>query len=191
MKYLLIAFVVLAAALTARADQNPNIRIYLDAEPPGYVHQICPDEGTEFRVWICLDCLDGGTRGARFWCPKTFGGTRVGEMHFLGGLALGYVEDSWGGWMVVAGVDCVFPDENGIVVVASLTYLYTGPPGTLDVAPCGAEPRATIDCDNLYDWFCVAGNLGVCAPPNPGEDGCSCVNPVEEMSWGGIKALFR
>jgi hypothetical protein len=188
---LAIALATLAVAVAAAADMNPDIRIYLDVDPPYYVHEICPEEGTEFRVYICLDTLgpDGGTRGARFWCPMDFGGVRVGEMDLLGGLALGDVEDPWGGWMVVSGPDCVYPDEHGVVVVGSLTYLYTGPPGTLDIAPCGVEPRATIDCGFLYDWFCVHANLGVCAPPNPGEEGC--ISPVEELTWGSIKAMYR
>lgn len=59
-----------------------------------------------------------------------------------------------------------------------ITYLYLGVPGTLDILPHGhimpGTGREAIDCNFNSDYYCMAANLGVSMPPNPGEDGCYC-----------------
>jgi len=190
----LIALVALAVALPALAVQNPDIRIYLDADPPNMVHQICPAPDDVLDVFVCLDCFGpgGGMRGTVFRFIRTFGGIKIAQVNLLGGLDLGDVDDIQG-WSIVAGEDCIHPDENGIVIAARVSYLYTGPPGTLDLAPTPLLPRKVVDCDYTEDdLFCILANLGVCVPPNPGETDCDCgVVPVTAASWGSIKALYR
>ena len=194
MKRSLIAVVVLVVALPASAAQNPDIRIYLDADPPNMVHQICPAPDDVLDVFVCLDCFGpgGGTRGTVFRFIRTFGGVKIAQVSLLGGLDLGDVDDIQG-WSIVTGEDCIYPDENGIVVAARVSYLYTGPPGTLDIAPTATLPRRVLDCNYTDDdLFCILASLGVCMPPNPGEVGCYCGEvPVKETSWGSVKALYR
>ncbi len=194
MKHSLIAVIVIAVALPASAVQNPDIRIYLDADPPHFIHETCPTPNDVLDDFGCLDCFGsgGGTRGTVFRFIRTFGGIKIAQINLLGGLDLGDVDDIQG-WSIVAGEDCVYPDENGIVVAARVSYLYTGPPGNLDLASSVTQPRKVLDCNNTEDdLFCILANLGVCVPPNPGEVGCYCGEvPVKETSWGSIKALYR
>ncbi|MEE8573472.1 MAG: hypothetical protein V3T20_09410, partial [Gemmatimonadota bacterium] len=69
---LLIAFI----AVPAFAGTNPDIRIYLDVDPPTKVHEIHPNPSGTFDAYVCLDCFgtDGGTRGTAFLLVRTFGG---------------------------------------------------------------------------------------------------------------------
>ena len=191
---LLIAFI----AVPAFAGQNPDIRIYLEADPNNHVHEIHPAASTQFDVYVCLDCFGegGGTRGTAFLLVRTFSGFKLSQTSLLGGLDFGDAETD-PGWTLAAGANCVYPDADGVVCVGVLNYLYLGVPGTLDIVPHGqVEPgtgREVLDCDFLSDFYCIHANLGVSVPPNPGEEDCDCEppQPVEDATWGGIKALYR
>jgi hypothetical protein len=193
MKRLLIAVAILAFAATAFAGQNPNIRIYLEADPNNHIHEIHPEPNATFDVYVCLDCFGegGGTRGTAFLLIRTFQGFKLSQTSLLGGLDFGDAEVD--GWTLAAGQDCVYPDADGVVCVGVITYLYLGVPGTLDLVPHPGTFNEVLDCDFLSDYYCVHANLGVSVPPNPGEPDCECEppNPVEDSTWGGIKALYR
>jgi len=198
MKALLAVLMIAAFAVTAFGGTNPDVRIYLDVDPPFGVHEVHPDVGTTFDVYVCLDCFGegGGTRGTAFLLVRTFSGFKLAQVAMLGGLDFGDAETD-PGWTMAAGTDCVYPDVNGIVVVGSIQYLYQGAPGTLDILPHGqVEPgtgREVLDCEFASDFYCVYANLGVSMPPNPGEIGCDCepASPVEDATWGSIKSLYR
>ena len=197
MKHLLIAVAILAFAATAFAGANPDIRIYLDADPPNHVHEIHPAPSEQFNVYVCFDCfgddpVSSGTRGFAFLLNRTFGGFKLAQTQICaGGLDFGDAEID--GWTIAAGANCVYPDVDGVVCCAWITYLYTGPEGTLDLAPHPGTGAEVLDCDYLSDYYCVHANLGVSMPPNPGDPDCDCPdnNPVEDSTWGGIKSLYR
>jgi len=180
---LAVALVAAVACGTAWAGDNPDIRIYLDVDPPNYVHRIDPDVNDMFDVYICLDTFGegAGTRGVGVLFDRTFGGIKTGQTNLLGGLDMGDVEVD--GWSCVAGADCVYPDENGIVTVGYVSYLYTGAPGGIAILEHPVSGTEVLDCNDIEDHFIVIGNLGVNADPPEA--------PVEARSWGSIKALYR
>lgn len=198
MKALLAVTMIAGLAVAAFGGTNPDIRIYLDAEPPYGVHEVQPDSGATFDVYVCLDCFGegSGTRGTAFLLERTFTGFKLAQTSMLGGLDFGDAETD-PGWTLAAGADCVYPDVNGIVVVGDVQYLYQGGPGTLDILPHGlVEPgtgREVLDCDFASDFYCIYANLGVGVAPNPGEADCICepASPVEAATWGSIKSLYR
>jgi len=192
---LLSALVVLLTA-PAMAGENPDIQIYLEADPPNFIHEVHPEPSATFDVYVCLTCFgpDGGTRGTAFLLTRTFGGFKLSQTSTMGGLDFGDAETD-PGWTLAAGADCVYPDAADVVVVGVLQYLYTGPAGTLDILPHGlVEPgtgREVLDCNFDSDFYCIRAHLGVSAPPNAGE-GCECPsNPVNETTWGRLKAMYR
>jgi hypothetical protein len=198
MKRFLIAVMILGTAALAFADENPNIRVFLDAtNPPTGVAEIHPEINDLFDVFIVLNCfgVDGGTRGMGILFDRTFAGVKISQTNFLGGLSLGDVEDAGpqGGWAFVAGVECVYPDVNGMIVAGAVNYLYLGTAGTITVLPNPVTGREVLDCFDIPDYFCVAGNFGVSMPPPDPEPGCGdCPgNPVEDATWGAIKSLYR
>jgi hypothetical protein len=198
MKRVLTALMIMAIAVPAFALQNPDIRLYLDAtNPPTGVAEIHPEINEFFDVFVVLDCFgpNGGTRGVGFLFDRTFAGVKISQTNFLGGLSLGDVEDAGpqGGWAIVAGVECVYPDVNGWVVAGAVNYLYLGTAGTITVLPNPVSGREVLDCDDLADYFCVAAQFGVSMPPPDPEPDCECPdnNPVEDATWGSIKGLYR
>jgi hypothetical protein len=192
MKRLLIVVAILSFATLAFAEQNPGIRMFLDVDPPNYVHEIHPDASATFDVYVCLDSFGegGGTRGTAFLLVRTFQGFKLSQTSLLGGLDFGDAEVD--GWTIAAGADCVYPDVSGVVLVGVVNYLYLGVPGTLDVEPHPGTLNEVLDCDFLSDYYCIFANLGVSVPPNPPNPEYECqINPVETSTWGEIKSLYR
>jgi hypothetical protein len=193
MKANLAVLIVAALAVTALAGTNPDVRIYLDVDPPFGVHEIHPNPGSTVDVYVCLDCLGegSGVRGTAFLLERTFVGFKLAQTSLWPGLDFGDAEvDGW----TMAFDDCAFPDADGIVCIGVIQYLYQGPdPGTIDILPHPGTGAEVLDCDYASDYFCVAANLGVSMPPNPGDPDCDCEPPapVEDATWGGIKSLYR
>lgn len=180
MRVILPIVMIAALAMPLAAEQNPNIHIYLDADPPNKLDRVDPIASETFDVYVCLDCFNscGGTRGTAFLLERTFDGFKLSQNALLGGLDFGDAEVD--GWTIAAGADCVMPDEFGIVCVGVITYLYLGVPGTLDIVPHPGTGREVLDCCFLSDFYCVSGNLGVGMDPNPPEPDCVCdywINP--------------
>jgi hypothetical protein len=197
MKRVLTALMILAIAAPAFALENPDVRLFLDAtNPPSGVAEVHPEMQEIFDVFIVLDCFgeNGGTRGVGVLFDRTFVGVLLGDTNLLpGGINLGDAEDPVGGLAIVAGAECGYPDVNGVVVMASVSYMYLGAPGTITVVPNPVSGREVLDCGNVPDYFCVAGNFGVSMPPPDPEPDCDCEppNPVEDATWGSIKGLYR
>ena len=204
MKRLLIALLILALAAPALADQNPNLAIFLNDAPDGTGdNEVCPAVNATFDVYVCFDRFGdgGGMLGAAFMFVRTFAGFKLVQMNLLPGLDFGDVEID--GWAITAGANCEFPDENGVLVGATVQYLYLGTPGTITVVPHPIDGNSAADCNNELDFWCVhsilsettpegdgvSGNFGVCADAPDGD--CEQLSPVEDATWGGIKALYR
>ncbi len=192
MKTAMLVLVLVALISTpAFAGENPDIQIYLEIDPPNFIHEIHPEPSATFDVYVCLTCFgpDGGTRGTAFLLNRTFEGFKLSQTSLLGGLDFGDAEVD--GWTLAAGADCLYPDAADVVCVGVIQYLYTGVPGTLDLAPHPGTGREVLDCDFQSDFYCILAHLGVSAPPNLGED-CDCpINPVNETTWGRLKAMYR
>jgi len=205
MKRLLIVLLIVGFAVPALADQNPYLAIFCDADMDtgnDVVTEICPAPNASFDVYVCFDRFgptgdgtDGGMLGAAFLFDRTFAGFKLAQANMLGGLDFGDVETT--GWAITAGANCQFPDANGVVVAAAVTYLYLGTPGTITILAHPVDGAVGSDCDNLLDTWCIPstvshgfdGNFGVCMAPPSGD--CQPVSPVEDATWGAIKALYR
>ncbi|MEE8573474.1 MAG: hypothetical protein V3T20_09420 [Gemmatimonadota bacterium] len=188
---LALALVATLVAGPALAVENPNISIWLDADPPNAVTMVEPGEGETFTVSVILDCFSetGGTRGIAFLFDRTFSGFKLSQTNLLGGLFFGDVEID--GFTIAAGEACVYP-TGGIVVAAEIQYLYNGDPGTITILPHAGTGRNALDCDfEEDDQYCIAGGFGVhmAAPGN--DEGCGCDAPIEAATWGAIKSLYR
>jgi hypothetical protein len=176
-KCLIAAALLFSCVALSWAGQNPGICIYLDADPPNGVHRIEPQTSQTFDVYVCLKGFGwrGGTRGTAFLFERTFSGFKLAQESLLDGLDFGDVEVD--GWTIAAGADCAYPPcaIEGILVIARVTYLYLGVPGTLTLLPHPGTGRQTLDCDfNDDDLYCIRRNLGVWTDPIPGEE-CSCI----------------
>lgn len=187
-----VALLVVGALMAgpAFAAENPNIAIYLDADPPSFTHRVDPAPSATFDAYVCLAAFGagGGSRGTGFLIVRDWTGFKLGQTALMNGLDFGDAEAD--GWTIAAGTDCIYPDVNGVVVVGSIQYLYQSGTGSLTLSPHPGTGRRTLDCDfQEDDMYCIHAHLGVGADPPDGEAGCE--TPVSAASWGGIKALYR
>jgi hypothetical protein len=84
--------------------------------------------------------------------------------------------------------ECV---EGEVVYVARLELRYLGTPGDIIIEDAPADGRIVVDCRYDVDPFCLSGQGGVGKDPVPNEHGCFPNTPVERVSWGSIKAMYR
>lgn len=81
-----------------------------------------------------------------------------------------------------------------MVYIGRLDLFYLGgPPCEIRILDHPDYPRWVVDCNQNVYYYGVASHGGVGMEPEfVGEGEFECqVTPVEDFSWGGIKALFR
>lgn len=202
MTKVLVALMIVALAVPAFAAENPDIRVYLDFDSEGGgQHRIDGLSQLDiFNVYVVLDCFGdgGGTRGIGFTFEReaTLAAIVGTPVNYLGGLSNGNPEaptPADGGTNFLAGSDCVMPDANGVVVCGYVPYTFVAGTGYIKIGPNEISGREVLDCDFLFDdLFCVYAHCAVGADPPAGEPDCECpVSPVEDSTWGSIKALYR
>lgn len=66
MSRLLVAAALVAVACSAYAGGNPDVRIYIDFDPPNYVHAIEAQLYTTIEAYVCLDNVGEGVTSVSF-----------------------------------------------------------------------------------------------------------------------------
>lgn len=184
MRYVWMAMLALLVAGAALADGNPDLLLGLDMDPPNEMNRYDPAISEIFSVYLVFREIGPGSgiTGCSFMITRTFGGVYLSTTNMMNsGLIIGTPEV--GCSLSAGGGLCIEPDGNGEVIAAEIQYLYTGVPGTLTLVPDPGQGAVATDCDVLLDTWTDYMNFGVGmdAPPSP----------VEEISWGSIKALYR
>ena len=182
------ALAMLVVAVPVLAGQNPDIHIFVDFDPPNYVHRI-DSPVSPFDTYLCVDTFgpSGGMRQVSvIWQTNSFGMAFAADysMFHAAAQVIGAPDDLVTGW-VIAAPDCVFPDGTGIVVVAKVPYFMTGTDivGTITLLPNPIDGRLVTDCEFEADVWHESSNGGINTDPPQ--------TPVEAASWGSIKALYR
>jgi hypothetical protein len=199
MRTLLALLLVGLVAVPALAGQNPDVRIYVDFDPPNYVHEFCPTAGAEYYAYIMVDNLTPDPD------PDTdppYGMTNVS-------FAIGIVNYGWqgGSWTWTNELPGDLQQGNfdeGVTVTANQCMLSPGPimvasgkafwfAGACEIFILDHPeyPRWVVDCGQpipANDFYCVLSHGGFCMPA---PDGDCVTNPVEDATWGNIKALYR
>jgi hypothetical protein len=193
MKHLLLVMALASVPVLAAGNPSPQLDVIVFDMGDGS-NCICPQPDTPFTVTAMLARLDYAENGIRqiaFSFHRTFGGDMVSATNLLGGTMLGDPE-SGSGCMLLAD-DCVLPNETGFIPLVSCEYLYTGVPGVILPHGYGTEGARFVDCAGdtcywMFLWSDYGGNAGICMDP---PYGCGVVVPVENATWGSIKALYR
>jgi hypothetical protein len=173
----------------ANAGGNPDVKGFIDFDPPNRVHEISAEPYTTVNAYICFGDLDVGLLGACFRindvlaeCPGVV--ASAGFTNTVGGFTVGDVFEG----IVVTALDCQGPPD------ANLGYLeifYLGGECCVQLLDHPEYPRWAMDCGNPVeeDYYCVLshGSIGGAACP----DGDCGSTPVENSTWGTIKSLYR
>ena len=198
MKYLLASVLVLVLAATAFAvGENPQVYAYISFDPAGDELQnaVTPAALTTVEAYVCLGCVEGGMtvisfalNNAMAQCPGVIA-TQAFVNLLPGGLAIG---DPFVGGVTVASTECMLMDP---VIVGYGSYFYLGGACCIEILDHADYARWVVDCQDpgVEDYYCLQGHGiiagGACVTPV--EAPCPCDSPVEDATWGGIKALYR
>jgi hypothetical protein len=215
MRNVLIALIVLALAVPAFATQNPWVGLYLYTTSSGIGGtnwKASPGAGSNTSVYVCFDRFgpmglgDGGMYAAQWLFHEVPGPdymNTTNQFVGVGGLTIGTPGIAPGCAMTV-GPTPVYPNANGIIVLARIRYetpdAGAARGGYIEVLPYSAGDGGVVaDANNMLDDWCVhsiaanglSGHFGWDAPPTIDGDCPPITTPVEEASWGSIKALYR
>jgi hypothetical protein len=183
-----LAVIMLAAiALPAFAGDNPNVVGYIDFDPPNRVHSIMPAPGI-IRAYVCFGDLDMGLTGAAFMltdviveCPGVFLFANFTNL-LPGNLAIGDYRTG----LSLASTECM-PGPDVCVGYLEMYYSVGACCVELLDHPDPGSARWVTDCNDpaqvdLYTLI-AHGSIGGAI--------CEEVSPVEDATWGSIKALYR
>ena len=187
MKRLIIVALMLAVATTAFAGDNPFAAVYLTFDSAGEVFRFDPTPFQPADLFLCMKNVENGFISTTLAIVEDAGVTTgIGWASLLpGGLTLG----PWDVGVTITSSSCV---AGEVVVVASGNAYYMGNPGQIVIIDHPDYPRWVVDCQDAIDYYCHASNVGVLMDPVPtGEDCPPPTSPVEDATWGGIKALYR
>jgi len=185
--------VVLALALPALAQANPIPLndIYISFDPAGSrMHEITPEPGTTVSAYVVVDQSELGTNGFTTVAfklshpvedfPGSFSSAEFTNL-LPGAIGIG----EWHEGIVMAATECM----QWPVVVGQLDCFYLGGPASICiedhpehwhmVTDCN-DPAQTVPYDTPANGM-IAGGDGDCDPGAP----------VENVTWGVIKALYR
>ncbi len=194
MNRLLVTALVVFVACTAHAGGNPDARIYIDFDPPNYVHAFQPELYTMVNAYVCLDQIGSGMESIAFRLndlQADYPGM-CGTLSFtvlLPGLHPITNIPWWDPGVTLTSAECM-TDEP--VVIGCTIFFYLGGSGCLKLRDHLEYPRWVVDCSEPYgevDQYCVLahGTIGDATCP---EGDCAPV-PVEHQTWGTIKSLYR
>jgi hypothetical protein len=190
---LVLAVLLVCLTVPVFAGGNPNVRAYMDFDPPNYVFECTPTPYEEFDAYVCIDQLSEGMMSVAFRmedpmtaCPGVF--AAASWTHLLpstdppSGLP-------WRGNGIFAISDYCLNDDP--VVAGAIHLIYLGGSCCLRLLDHSVCSRSVVDCSNEreIDYYCVLahGSIGGASCP---EGDCSPV-PIEAPSWGMIKSLYR
>jgi hypothetical protein len=175
--------------LSARIAHADDITTYADVTGTDCVLNTVPVGPPGFSVYV-IHKFNAGAGAAQFKVNDTTGFFATSQTT-IAGLALG----AWNvDWSIAYGAACLTGDLH----IATLNFLYFG--GTtftcqnsLETMPAPTSPIpgviAIVNCAGEFEPA-TGGSLFF------GPDGDACdflcgVNPVDEKTWGGIKAMYR
>ena len=189
MKYLALTVLTLLIACAAFAGGNPGVATYIDFDPPNRLHYVTPALYTAVVAYICFGDLPMGLAGCSFRvtdvgveCPGVFAPDPGFTNLLPGDLAIGNYLTG----ITLASTECM-PGPDVCVAYVSLFYL--GGECCVEVLDHPDYPRWVLDCNDpaQVDFYGIlAGGGGAVNTASP----CPTV-PVEESTWGSVKALYR
>ena len=195
MKWLLVAGLIVLLVSTAHAGSNPDVRIYIDFDPPNYVHGVAPEPYEMFDAYVCMDQVGGGVMTVSFRVTDLMleypgmVGTQSWTQLFPGQLPICWPWSDWGS--TIYSEECM-TEEEGPVLVGYLSYFYLGyGSGCLEILDHADYPRWVVDCGEPgeVDLYCVLAHGSINGGACPDGD-CPAV-PVADGTWGTIKSMYR
>jgi len=191
MRTLIVIAAVVAFALPATAGSNPDCQVCIDFSGTAnswddVQSRVDPVLYEPIDAYICVYGINAFA-GICFTGYITPGvSIATGFTSLLPGITAG----SWDTGVVITSYEC---HTERFLCVAKLSLVYNGTPGDIVVLDHPEYPRWVIDCSDPgeLDFYCVWMHGGVCKDALEGDEECFPVVPVEDATWGSVKALYR
>jgi len=191
MRTALVIIVVAACSISAVAGDNPDSQMCIDFSGTAtswsdVQSRIDPDLYEGFDAYLCIYGINAFA-GICFTGYVTPGmSATTGFSCLLPGCC---VAGAWDEGVVLASSDC---HTERFLYVAKISLVYLGTPGDVMILDHPEYPRWVIDCDlSEADYYCVWMHGGVGKDALEGDEECFPVVPVEDATWGSVKALYR
>ena len=186
MRIFLAMIMIMAIAVPALAGGNPNVVGYIDFDPPNRVHSAMPAPYATVLAYICFGDLDMGMAGVSFMindvmvdCPGVFAPPSFTNI-LPGDLAIGNYLTG----ITLASTDCM---TDADVCVAYVSLYYLGGACCIELLDHPDYPRWLLDCNDPaeVDFYqhLAHGSIGGAICPD--------ASPVEDATWGSIKAMYK
>ena len=192
MKYIGSAILILALSVSAFAGGNPDVQCYVSFDQSGAgapEHEWTMTQYVGFNAYFCFTVLEEGITTVSFKIndPTAEYPGLFASQSFTNLLDI-IVGDPYTG-MSLASTTC----RNAAVVPVGYLNLFPIAVGEacVEILDDPSFPRWVVDCtlpNGLVDYYCVLQNGSI------GGASClsgDCWNPVEDATWGEIKALYR
>ena len=190
---MLIALAAIAAfALPAAAGSNPDCQVCIDFSGTAnswddVQSRVDPILYEMFDAYICI-------YGINAFSGICFMGYVTPEVSIVtaftcllpGSVCAGL----WDEGITIASPDCY---TERFLYVAKLSLIYNGTPGDIMILDHPEYTRWVLDCSwpAEVDYYCVWMHGGVGKDALEGDEECFPVVPVEDATWGSVKALYR
>ena len=190
MRALIVIAMVAAFVLPATAGSNPDCQVCIDFSGTAtswsnVQSRIAPDLYEPFDAYICIYGINAfsGISFTGYVTPGMSSNTWFTNL-LPGSISIG----AWDVGISMASTEC---HTERFVYLAKLDLIYTGTPGDVMILDHPDYPRWVVDCHEPYpelDFYCVEahGTIGAGVCPES-----ECDEPVEDATWGSIKALYR
>ena len=187
MRIFLAMIMIMAIAVPALAGGNPSVVGYIDFDPPNRVHSVMPAPYTAVLAYICFGDLDMGLAGCSFMvndvgadCPGVFAPDPGFTNLLPGDLAIGNYLTG----ITLASTECMTDPD---VCVAYLSLFYLGGECCIVLLDHPDYPRWVLDCNDpaQVDFYQLMAHGSV------GGGLCPEISPVEDTTWGSIKAMYN
>jgi hypothetical protein len=193
MRTLIVIAVVVAFALSATAGSNPDCQVCIDFSGTAnswadVQSRVDPVLYEPFDAYISIYGINafGGICFTGYVTPGVSIATGFTSLLPGGGIVAG----SWDTGVVMASSEC---HTEPFLYVGKLSLVYNGTPGDIMILDHPEYPRWVMDCPapGNVDFYCVWMHAGVGKNALEGDEECFPVVPVEDVTWGSVKALYR
>jgi len=184
---------ILVWVVPSLADMNPDCQVCIDFSGTAtswsnVQSRVDPDPYTTVDAYVCIYGINGfaGICFTGYVTPGVSAATSFTSL-LPGNLSIG----PWDEGITMASTEC---HTDRFMYVAKLELFCLGPPGDVMILDHPEYPRWVMDCTQPFselDYYCVWMHGGVGKPALEGDEDCYPVVPVEEATWGSLKALFR
>jgi len=193
MRIALVIAVVVACSISAVAGDNPDCQVCIDFSGTAtswsnVQSRIDPDVYELFDAYFCIYGINAfsGISFTGYVTPGMSSNTWFTNL-LPGDISIG----PWDVGISIASTEC---HTERFLYVAKLGLIYTGTPGDVMILDHPDWPRWVVDCHEPYgevDFYCVWMHGGVGKDALEGDEECFPVVPVEDATWGSVKALYR